>query len=187
MERVVLLALFSTFVNGRAGAQDKPVSVVEKFSARVQIQVDAEESLSDAIKSHLNRGLRSLGDVVITDSKPDYTIKVVALGEHARNGTVLGYALSVLITMPLDPLGLKLATALIVGAKDEKSSLDLQKNIEKQVKGYELVVSHTIRSGDSDSLPMLCKEVVTNFDAETLEDARKAHQEIYEKSHKKKP
>ena len=151
---ILFMILFST-VSPATTTQDKSSSQFEKFSARVQVIVDTDGQLGDDIKSYLNRALRSLGDVIITDNKPDYRVKIVALEEQAGDGTKLGYALSVLITMPLDPLGLKFATAIIVGSKNEKDSLNLQKSIEKQVEGYELVLGHAVRSGGSDSLRML--------------------------------
>ena len=49
-----------------------------KFSSRVEVIVSAPESIKDQVTSYVNRELRSLGDVVITDKNPQYRLRIDA-------------------------------------------------------------------------------------------------------------
>ena len=152
-----------------------------KFSARVQVSVSSGDQISGEITSYINRELRNLHDVIVTDDKPEYRINIVAMENRLTNGVRTGYSLSVIVTTPFDPSVLKLVVALALGQKDEKTSLELQNRITKDTLDYEMIVQHYVQTGGQDDLRGICEKVVASFDGEVLERTRKAHQEVIDK------
>lgn len=136
----------------------------EKFSVRVQVEVRANESIKSQILSYVNRELRSLGDVMLTDNSPRYRIEIVAL-DLASVGLV---ALSIVTIEQLDEEIIKVFL-----------SSTLRKDINESdpwfedFRSYGRIEKHSLRTGPRKDLREFLENYVAEFDAEILEEDRK--------------
>src|SRR5215467_1700638 len=85
---LALIALCSASVNAQQN----------KWTSRVSVDVSAKDEIKNEIISYAGRELRSLGDIVIVESKPNYRISIVAITTHNQANQETGYALSVTAT-----------------------------------------------------------------------------------------
>jgi hypothetical protein len=95
---MIYRAVFLLFVFGLTALADD-----QEKSIKVRVRVSADDSMKRETLSFLTRELRSLGDVEVVDTAPDYEISVVALETSSRGSTVpTGYAVSAIVTAPID-------------------------------------------------------------------------------------
>jgi hypothetical protein len=155
-----------------------------KFSARVQVTVEADEPIKSDISSFISRELRSLHDVIITDSKPEYLIRIVAAeltsqGDQYKPGVVL----SVIFT---EPFPFYLLRSFMSQQKIDEAAIN---SLESYYSKQEVYKGQRLQAGPVYTLHKICEQIVNNFDSEYLEPARKGHQtatEIYKKIKKGK-
>ena len=135
---------------------------------RIRVKVSWAEhgnSGSEAIiRSALGRELRALGDVVVVESDPNYTISVVGIDLETVGGHVTGYAMSYVVVgwFPVDVLQF-----FIPDTSFRSAMTDL-------LAGYGRKLDHQLLSGSSVSGDMqsACKGVIAEFDVQTLQPAR---------------
>ena len=127
--------------------------------------------------SFLTRELRSLGDVEVVDTAPDYEISVVALETSSRGSTVpTGYAVSAIVTAPID-LTLVKNQGEALRPSNAKLYDSLFKTIEHTTAGRELILGHYLRITSPDRLAQLCESLIAEIDGETFEGLRKSMRE----------
>jgi len=146
------------------------------FSARVSVSVSADENIKGLIESYIGRELRSLGDVVVTDEKPEWIINIVALELENRAGTKTGLALSIVILEPFN----RILVQGMLQRKYKEPALLLMKNLVE----YN---GHWLRVGSNDDLRQICSSIVADFDTQYLKARRELYQKIldYQKSNRK--
>jgi hypothetical protein len=88
------LALVILFSNEAAAADDS------RFRIAVDVSCD-DAALRSQLTSFVNRELRALRDVDITDSSPNYKVSMVAIAVALRSGYNAGNAVSVVFTSPV--------------------------------------------------------------------------------------
>jgi len=142
-----------------------------KPTYRVSVGVSAKDDIKSDITSYVSRELRSLSDIVIVDSTPQYIISIVGIRAKTEGGRDLGYDLSVTVT--------ELNTEEYINAlipeclsKDDwrRSSLSAALAAGEDIKQHFLVVGSDLRKLSSD--------LVATIDGEVFEQARKSHQSI---------
>jgi hypothetical protein len=143
---------------------------IQRYSTEVQANVNADENIKAPISSYLNRELRSLNDVSIVESNPEWIIDITASELTYSSGQKTGaVAISIVITSPYRNKAL--SSMLQPNYKD--FGLRLTSNL---VHFY----SHWLFLGSTDDLQMISKRIVTSFDTQILEDQRKLFRQAQE-------
>jgi hypothetical protein len=145
------LLLISTFP---AWAQSS-----KSWNALISLTVAGEEPLKRRIVSYMDRELRSIPGVTVTDTDPDWTVGVVAT-------TVSGdVVLSVVVAAPIRPL-----VELLKGKVADKTLKDIADDIAHALD----IKMHVIRIGPAANVDKLCKDLIADFDGAILEANRRA-------------
>src|SRR5206468_11893696 len=79
-------------------AFSKPGTEAAPF--RVQVRVDGDQGLRNQMRGCLTRGLGDITDVLVTDDRPDYKFRIVAIAVVTESRKNVGLSISVLITSP---------------------------------------------------------------------------------------
>ena len=158
----------------------------ERFSVRVRVEVEADESIKSRILSYVKRELRSLSDVVLTDDNPKYRIEIVGIEEKTVGGLKSGISLSFIIAEQLDNNLMEnlLSRCILVETRREieqesksfaenlADALKLRKTLVDSFRGYVKIRLHSLRTGPPDALREFLEEYVAKFDTEVLEEDR---------------
>jgi hypothetical protein len=131
---------------------------------RVQVKVDGDQGLRSQMTGCLTRGLGEITDVVVTDDRPDYKFRVIAMAVVTESRKNVGLSISVLITSPYTGRVESLAQAYV----PEES----RPQVRSILSGAEEIVSHWIQTGATAEIPKICQSIVSSFDHETLSKAR---------------
>jgi uncharacterized membrane protein YheB (UPF0754 family) len=172
MKKIFLIVILSLITNLSFAAD----TINLRFSARVEVQVSdlsPDDNLKDTVSSYIKEELRSLNDVKLVDTNPEWEIDIMATRVTTSKGYKPRVAFSIVTFKPFDnwmlsPLlqpkyrdyGLKLISAL-------SSSIE-----------------HSMRLDSIDNLQEMCKEIVAHFDSNQLEKSRKSFREMKEKLQK---
>jgi hypothetical protein len=141
-----------------------------KFSCRISLDITADDKIKGEISSYISRELRSLGDVVITGTDPALKIEIVALEVNSGNSSV-GYAISVLVSKPIDSFALDLIASAPSSSEDKQFMRGVYLD-------YRKLVSHFVQTGPHSDLPLTCKKIVTTIDSDAIEGERKMWQTL---------
>jgi hypothetical protein len=137
-----------------------------RFQFRVEIEVTADDSIKSEVSSYLNREIRSLGDVVITDNDPHLKISVLA----TENTVPKSYVISVVTSTPFSDMW------------KQKLAGDLSERTKsfwvKFMSDKESINQHFVQIGSD--LSQVCKKVVALIDSEDIEPNRKEWQKATE-------
>jgi hypothetical protein len=136
------------------------------FSARVSVSVSADKNIQGQIESYITRELRSLGDVIVTDDNPRWTLSIIALTTANVRGQKTGIAMSIVI---LEPFCCSEYVANQV-PEDVKVSISL---LTMGLYGYS---DHWLRICSPEDMRSLCTGIVADFDSKHLKKAREALQ-----------
>jgi hypothetical protein len=131
---------------------------------RVQARVDGDQGLRDQVTGCLTRALGQIPDVLVTDDRPDYKLRIIAMAVVTQSKKNLGLSFSVLITSPYTGRVESLAQAYV----PEES----RAQVRTILSGAEEIVSHWIQTGATAEIPRICQSIVSSFDHETLTKAR---------------
>jgi hypothetical protein len=174
-----------TVYDGQSDAQNND------FKIKVGVYIRGEEDLNGLIENYISKELRSLGNVIVTYSKLDCAIDIVA--KELTNGSAnakSGYALSVTIIdrfdcspitraiKELDALITNIIAQPIVTKQLEELSDELVgiAMSTAKVKSYHNSFLYTRSAGQ---LRELCFEIVADFNSEYLKEKRKVIQRRY--------
>lgn len=185
----LLLAVFLLSQTNPAGAQE------EKFSAKVKVNVTADNLLSSDISSAVRKELRKLGDAVSVDEEYDYKISIVAMKTKTQvSQQTIGLAFSILITKPVAGyyicyLAGQRNADRVMSRKEAEEIESANEQILEALKGSVEVLSHYVFVGPQDDIDGMCRSIVSSFDTDVLEGDRKTHQKIQDfiKAKAKKP
>jgi hypothetical protein len=131
---------------------------------RVQVRVDGDQGLRSQVTSCLTRSLGEISDILVTDDRPDYKLRIIAMAVVTQSKKNLGLSFSVLITSPYAGRVEGLAQAYV----PEES----RPQVRTILSGAEEIVSHWIQTGATAEIPKICQSIVSSFDHETLSKAR---------------
>ncbi|NVM55777.1 MAG: hypothetical protein HWN66_18905 [Candidatus Helarchaeota archaeon] len=153
-----------------------------KFSARVKVDVTADENISSRIESYIKRELRSLQDITIVEDNANFRLSVIALELKTISGEKTGgIALSTVILSPVD-------VSLMVNLLKVYDVIYPEKIVqaEEMIGTWEpcRFLDFSLQTGSAKDLKRLCEGVVADFDSEFLEIGRKTYQELKDKLEK---
>ena len=168
----ILLAAYYIFaINTGASAQsvggEKPLAAAPpEFMARVEIVIDAPESIERVFQQCMVKEFKSLGDITLAKDNPQYRITVMALPNKTRD-EVIGFTFSILITRPLDLNALKsLLMSKHLGDNEKRVLFIIGSN-------YEKVEKASLLTCPPEELGRICSEIVASFDSDLLEKDRR--------------
>ena len=131
---------------------------------RVQVSVSSkDDSFEGLVKSYINRELRSLRDVEIVYSNPQWKLSILAMPLSLKSGYKTGLALSIVVLPKFD-------NQLLTWPIPE----DARRFITLMTSGLYHYPGHLLYTGSNDDLRKLCDEIVADFDTDYLEKARKS-------------
>ena len=133
----------------------------KSFTCKVKVAVSGSDNIKGEIKSFISRGLRSLGDVIVTDNNPDWLLSIVELETSTKNGYKSEVTLSVVILVPYD-------NKYILNEVSEES----KKYISLSTSDLYSFKEHWLRVCSSEDLRNLCNGIVADFDTEYIKYAR---------------
>ena len=176
---LVLLILFvatqsgTSLSNGLAEAVVGVPQTDEPF--RVQLEMKTDTDLKVQLSSFIGRELRTLGDVVIVESKPDYNLHVLSLQLTTVGGRKAGIAVHSQVTSPID---FKERFSPFLKCDLSGSGFNLRL-VEIFATGYVSIETGNIYSGnhDIDGIRNMATRIVTSLDSDVLEP-RRAEQRI---------
>ena len=120
----------------------------------ISVTVSSRDAdLRAKVKSYIERELRSLGDVLITDKNPVYELRIMSLSLGTPRGDQTGYVLTGVITM-----GVLLDIPQSVNKTDAEWITRQVERVREYRNTYVLV-------GGLDSLRELCANLVTSIDS----------------------
>ena len=118
------------------------ISAQKQFS--VLVDVKGDRNLAENLSSHINREIRSLGDVRISDNG-ELGIWVVVEHDISKTGESLGFSASAVFTEKIICKG----------------------------KVYDNYLSVVLLNGSASDLPKIAETIVTRFDVKVLSKKRK--------------
>jgi hypothetical protein len=134
--------------------------------ARVDVVIDAPESIEHVFQDCLQRELQSLGDVELAKDNPQYRITVMALPNKTRD-EVIGFTFSIMITRPLDINVLRpLLMSGKLGEHEKRILLIVGANFEK-------IEKTTLLTCPPEELGRVCNDIVAGFNNDLLEKDRR--------------
>lgn len=134
---------------------------------RVYVDVSGDPNIKSLITSYITRELRSIGDIVVVDSKPDYKLIIVAIEDHTTSGKKFGFSLAITI--------LEYYREDIFRFMLKEKYKDSFRSIMADLCEFK----NLLVMCDSDkNLRSTCSKIVANLDNEYLEPSRKFRQRI---------
>ncbi len=133
-----------------------------EYSADVKLVVSGEGTTRDLVQSYLGRELRSLKDVRLVESQPNYLLSVVTMDIHNKGGQKTGIVISVVALSTVD----RSNVTNTLQVKDRAIGRWITENLY----GFE---THRIQVGAQEEMQKICAEIVALFDSEILEQNRK--------------
>jgi len=144
-----------------------------KFSARVQVDLQCgDEIMRSDMSSYINRELRSLGDVTVVDTEPQWTLHIIAYEMKTKGGQPTGVAVSLVVTSSGKQFAEDVADVLKRAGAAETTIKLVTEDISSMVRYGDHLLQTGLRSG----LKGICESNVSTFDSRTLEPARKFSQ-----------
>ena len=162
MQFRVVLTFCLLFVSCTASAEPVP-----PYSGRVLLNVTATEKLKAEVESYVGRELRSLGDVVVTNDKPDWILNILAMEQKDMREQKVGVILSIVILQPFN-------NQLVVSVVPERS----KEWVSHWTSHLYSLSTYSVQFGPPESLRKLCNEIVVTFDSEQVNKERKIWQSL---------
>jgi len=147
---------------------------IPKGAFRVAVDVSGKDEIANKIQSYINRELRRLPDVTVVESKPLYSLSIVAI---ATGGYPLtSYAISLVVNERYsgETWFLKL---LAKDNKNVKLPESIYEYLDKATKDLVTFEHHELLLVPMDSLRERCEGIVATFDTKFLEPRRIVLQE----------
>jgi hypothetical protein len=158
----VVFMLVATVLSSPVSAQDR------RFTVKVAVRGD--ESIKGAVLSYLNRELRSLRDVDLAETNPEWQIVVLATelkADGRKTGTVI-----------LSTMILKHFNNSIISDYLSKEGKEAGLTITTDLYNHPDLLSN---AGPIGTLQRICGEIIADFDGKRLEDIRRNDRRIKER------
>jgi hypothetical protein len=167
---ILLAAYFLFAIHAGAFAQfverSKPLDIPKApFVARVDLVVDAPESIERVFEQCMKKELQSIDNVTLTKDNPQYRITVMGLPNKTQD-EVLGFTFSILITRPFD---MSVLRSLLTSTNID----DNQKRVLFIVgNNYEKIEKTSLLTCSPEELGRVCGAIVAGFNNDLLEKDR---------------
>jgi hypothetical protein len=187
MAMTCILIFSPALVVAEEGGGGREESAIAPFSIGVQAAVETfgKEKLGAKVTGYIERDLRSLGDVVVTDAEPDLRLRVFVVEiEGGKGGDVLlGYSFVWFVTEVFteeritEEVEMVNSSLFLERELDEKDIVAISTLILTGLeRPLEAMGGGSYLTGPPDSLQERCKNLVATFDMSVLEKKRKEHQ-----------
>jgi hypothetical protein len=164
---------------------------------RVGVFINGETGVEGKVKSYVNRELRSLGDVINTETECLYEMHIIAIENRNERGQLSGYALAVITLNPythsrfakdvrgavgrsgnLDTILFADGGTIIMAFADELDNPSEQQSeyFKEEFKSLYYYEGSKLYTAAYDELEGLSKRIVADFDNTTLEQHRLNYQ-----------
>jgi hypothetical protein len=150
----VLLGFF--FLASIEGAYDKP-------SARVQLLIQADEPIQSEVETQLKREFLALGGIMLVNEKPDFEIRVIAMGSPADEKEKGGVAFATVFLIPYPRSGI--SEMISKRCKGDQGVGMTAVNFDK----HQIYKDHLLQVGSAKDIPQICKDIASNFKMNILE------------------
>lgn len=144
-----------------------------RFTSRVKVTVSSNDNIQDIVKSYLNRELRSLNDVELVDTDPDWEIEVLAMELKTSSGNKPGVVLSTVLSLYYDK-------QVVINLIKPMYIDTLPPN------GLQVTHYHWLNVDSKDNLQNMCNKMIAEFDSQYLEEGRKSFRKMKESLQKSK-
>jgi len=136
----------------------------DRAEITVQVKMGWVGKSEAVARSFITRELRALGDVVLVESNPMYTVEVVGVDDETNDGRITGYSLSfvALSMFPIETLN------TCVPDPDYRALL------VEHLRNYGRIMNHRLASGPPENLQSACVELIAYFDTNVLGPCRAA-------------
>jgi hypothetical protein len=139
---------------------------LKPYSCRVSLYVSAKnDSFKGKIESYISRELRSLGDVTVTDDKPDWVLYILALETYIKGEQKAGVILSTTVLKPFN-------NKLLLNMVNEK----FKEVVSKSTSGILEHRDNWLQIGSPSNLRSICNEIVADFDSQWIKPEREHRQ-----------
>lgn len=145
---------------GLSSSQEKSFP---EFATKVQLSVSGDKNIKDLIENYMVKELRSNGDVVVTDTDPEWVINILAK-ETAIKEDKSSVVISVVILRPF-------GTSIMVSIDSRKKS-----SVRKLVRLHD----QRLYIYSIDAIDKLCLEIVADYRNEHLNPERERVKRIQE-------
>jgi len=150
------LVMFGVSISAHAASEHFRVHVIVRAS---------DEQTMERITSDVNRQLRSLGDVDVVDSDPDFEIAAVVIQTKTRYGNIVDYTMATVILARFD-------NSTLVPAVQSQ----FQEEAKSATSALYYFPKTSLEIGPN--LEELAKNAIAEFDTQTLGPARKLGQQM---------
>jgi len=144
------------------------------YEVRVRLSVIAAEKIRRQISSFMATDLRRPGDVVITDSDPDWHLAVTGVELHTADKRT-GVAISTVIMAPVR----ETVVRSMITVLEKEGSLPVALQVLKSKQLVE-VKSSWLRADADTAIRKLCGGIIADFDTQYLQPERKNFQQRYQ-------
>jgi len=177
--RLYSYALFLLWgVSGFAQEHRDRLSLPVSTTNALRVHVNFIDKVWPELESAMNRDLRKLGDVVLTDSGWDVEVSVIVDSVTMQSETI-GYAVSDIATKSADPI----AVTNLVGDRFQVLLTSRGIAADRLFAGYRdalHVLDHSVWYADAAAADKLAGEIVGRLNINAFEPERKLHQEYFE-------
>ena len=156
------------------GQQETPTSQVQRWSGRVKVMVVAAEPTLSAVTSYVNRDLREIRDVIVTDDRPEYRLEIFV------KKIADGYAISMIGCANVDTQPIR---ALLLESIQQPQVRDFVMTL---IDGAARVPQHFLELCPPKGLRDAIREAVVKFDADTLQLGRVLWRDLIDMQEKAK-
>lgn len=139
------------------------------------LRVKVGVSGSDDAASFIRRELRSLSDVLIVTTNEQFAIQIVVSAVHNNADTLIGYALSVVLT-GANNIPMIVDMALQYNYVDAKAAQLLHAASRAPVH----LLSHRLYLTERGGLRAQCTEIVNHIDTQVFEPQRQSYQQMHD-------
>jgi hypothetical protein len=129
---------------------------------KVSVRVSGDPEIANLVKSFIGRELRSINDVQVTNTGPDWVFHVITVAVKLKKGVITGYGVSVII---LETFNSEALTPLL-----DKRYADRAHTLTADLYS---VKKHLINIGSRDDIKNICRQIVADVDKEFLAIKRK--------------
>jgi hypothetical protein len=182
MKKLLILAVSVLLIWGSeiCSAADTGPRDPLAFSVRVQLDVSAQKDMERRVTDYLTRDLRSLGDVLLVETNPEWVLSIIAAELESQSGDKTGVVLSITLLAPFDDRFFKEYVIPDCAQKGPrvKHFIDLSLADLYQLRDHWVEVGPNLES--------VCSSLTANFNKRHLEEQRKIWQAVLKDLQKQK-
>jgi hypothetical protein len=134
----------------------------------VSMSVSGDEQLTELVSSYINREFRDLHDVtIVSDTRADYEVRVIALANTLKTGQQIGYILSVVVlaTVPTNTF-------------DAAVSKEIRPFLHNYLATLSQFDNNYLYSSGPAELKTTCENIVARIDSAIFEPERQNERQI---------